>query len=120
METLKEPSPTLLRMVACTVPCGQKRDEESSAHSDEARRCLRTEESTSCSVRFKRLQRIGATANLLNLLQKQHPADLAELFGELPYRDRSATFKVLVDQKQPSRDGGPERARPGRGRLAPR
>ena len=46
----------------------------------------------------KRLQRIGATANLLNLLQKQHPADLAELFGELPYRDRSATFKVLVDQ----------------------
>ena len=46
----------------------------------------------------KRLQRIGATANLLNLLQKQHPADLAELFGELPNRDRSATFKVLVDQ----------------------
>ena len=46
----------------------------------------------------KRLQRIGATANLLNLLQKQHPADLAELFGELPDRDRSATFKVLVDQ----------------------
>ena len=46
----------------------------------------------------KRLQRIGATANLVNLLQKQHPADLAELFGELPDRDRSATFKVLVDQ----------------------
>ena len=46
----------------------------------------------------KRLQRIGATANLLNLLQKQHPADLAELLGELPDRDRSATFKVLVDQ----------------------
>ena len=46
----------------------------------------------------KRLQRIGATANLLNLLQKQHPADLAELFGELPDRDRSAMFKVLVDQ----------------------
>ena len=46
----------------------------------------------------KRLQWIGATANLVNLLQKQHPADLAELFGELPDRDRSATFKVLVDQ----------------------
>jgi GTPase len=31
----------------------------------------------------KRLLRIGATANLLNLLQKQHPADLAQIFGEL-------------------------------------
>ena len=31
----------------------------------------------------RRLQRIGATANLLNLLQKQHPADLAQIFGEL-------------------------------------
>ncbi len=28
----------------------------------------------------KRLLRIGATANLLNLLQKQHPADLAQIF----------------------------------------
>ena len=46
----------------------------------------------------KRLQRIGATANLLNLLQKQHPADLAEVFSQLPNRDRNATFKVLVDQ----------------------
>ena len=27
----------------------------------------------------KRLLRIGATANLLNLLQKQHPADLASV-----------------------------------------
>ena len=32
----------------------------------------------------KRLLRIGATANLLNLLQKQHPADLATIFSELP------------------------------------
>ena len=48
----------------------------------------------------KRLQRIGATANLLNLLQKQHPADLAEVFSQLPDRDRSATFKVLVDQNR--------------------
>ena len=31
----------------------------------------------------KRLLRIGATANLLNLLQKQHPADLASVFGSL-------------------------------------
>ena len=37
----------------------------------------------------KRLLRIGATANLLNLLQKQHPADLAQIFGELP-RQRAA------------------------------
>ena len=48
----------------------------------------------------KRLQRIGATANLLNLLQKQHPADLAEVFSQLPDRDRNATFKVLVDQNR--------------------
>jgi hypothetical protein len=31
----------------------------------------------------RRLLRIGATANLLNLLQKQHPADLAQIFSEL-------------------------------------
>ena len=48
----------------------------------------------------KRLQRIGATANLLNLLQKQHPADLADVFSQLPDRDRNATFKVLVDQNR--------------------
>ena len=48
----------------------------------------------------KRLQRIGATANLLNLLQKQHPADLADVFSQLPDRDRKATFKVLVDQNR--------------------
>jgi len=44
----------------------------------------------------KRLQRIGATANLLNLLQKQHPADLAEVFGELPDRDRRSVFNTLL------------------------
>ena len=44
----------------------------------------------------KRLQRIGATANLLNLLQKQHPADLAEVFVELPERDRRAAFDTLL------------------------
>lgn len=46
----------------------------------------------------KRLLRIGATANLLNLLQKQHPADLAQLFGELADRDRLAAFSILVDR----------------------
>ena len=46
----------------------------------------------------KRLLRVGATANLSNLLQKQHPADLAQIFGELPDRDRIAAFSVLVER----------------------
>jgi magnesium transporter len=46
----------------------------------------------------KRLLRVGATANLSNLLQKQHPADLAQIFGELPDRDRTAAFAVLVER----------------------
>jgi magnesium transporter len=46
----------------------------------------------------KRLQRMGATANLVNLLQKQHPADLAALFSELPDKDRHAAFSVLVER----------------------
>ena len=46
----------------------------------------------------KRLQRIGATANLLNLLQKQHPADLAQVFSELHDRDRQAAFSLLADR----------------------
>ncbi len=46
----------------------------------------------------KRLLRIGATANLFNLLQKQHPADLAQVFGDLPDRDRVAAFSVLVER----------------------
>lgn len=46
----------------------------------------------------KRLIRVGANANLLNLLQKQHPADLAEVFGELPDRERQTAFNVLVER----------------------
>src|SRR6187455_509572 len=46
----------------------------------------------------KRLLRVGATANLFNLLQKQHPADLAQIFGELAERDRIAAFSVLVER----------------------
>ena len=46
----------------------------------------------------KRLLRVGATANLSNLLQKQHPADLAQIFGQLPDRDRIAAFAVLVER----------------------
>jgi magnesium transporter len=46
----------------------------------------------------KRLLRIGATANLLNLLQKQHPADLAQILGDLPDKDREAAFSLLADR----------------------
>jgi magnesium transporter len=46
----------------------------------------------------KRLLRIGATANLLNLLQKQHPADLAQVFSDLPEKDREAAFSLLADR----------------------
>ena len=46
----------------------------------------------------KRLLRIGATANLLNLLQKQHPADLAQIFGELGDKDREAAFSLLAER----------------------
>ena len=46
----------------------------------------------------KRLLRIGATANLLNLLQKQHPADLALVFGSLLDTERQAVFSLLVER----------------------
>src|SRR5919109_2306273 len=46
----------------------------------------------------KRLLRIGATANLLNLLQKQHPADLAQIFGSLLDNERAAVFSLLVER----------------------
>ena len=45
----------------------------------------------------KRLQRIGATANLVNLLQKQRPADLADVFASLPDRNRRSVFDTLLD-----------------------
>jgi magnesium transporter len=46
----------------------------------------------------KRLIRIGATANLVNLLHKQHPADLAQVFSDLGEKDRSAAFSLLVER----------------------
>jgi len=46
----------------------------------------------------KRLLRMGATANLVNLLHKQHPADLAQLFSELPEKDRLSAFSLLVER----------------------
>ncbi len=47
----------------------------------------------------RRLLRIGATANLQNLLQKQHPADLGQIFGELHDGERAAAFSVLVERQ---------------------
>ncbi len=46
----------------------------------------------------RRLLRMGATPNLLNLLQKQHPADLAQIFAELHERERSAAFNLLAEK----------------------
>jgi magnesium transporter len=46
----------------------------------------------------KRLQRMGATANLVNLLQKQHPADLAQLFSELSAKERQSAFTLLAER----------------------
>src|SRR6187551_1612708 len=46
----------------------------------------------------KRLMRMGATANLVNLLQKQYPADLAQLFSELPDKERQSAFTLLAER----------------------
>ena len=46
----------------------------------------------------RRLLRIGATANLLNLLQKQHPADLGQIFSELADKEREAAFSLLAER----------------------
>ncbi len=46
----------------------------------------------------KRLLRVGASANLLNLLQKQHPADLGQIFSELLDKDREAAFTLLAER----------------------
>ena len=46
----------------------------------------------------KRLLRVGASANLLNLLQKQHPADLAQIFSELQDKDRDTAFSILAER----------------------
>lgn len=46
----------------------------------------------------RRLLRMGATPNLLNLLQKQHPADLAQIFAELNDKECHAVFNILVEK----------------------
>ena len=65
----------------------------------------------------KRLLRIGATANLLNLLQKQHPADLGQVFGALLDTERQAVFTLLVE-RSPAGDGDRQRDGARRGRQA--
>ena len=68
----------------------------------------------------KRLQRMGATANLVNLLQKQHPADLAQLFSELPDKDRHSAFSLLVERNSRLAMEASERARTRGGRQPAR
>src|SRR3954468_7062626 len=46
----------------------------------------------------RRLMRLGATANLVNLLHKQHPADLAQVFAELGEKDRATSFSLLAER----------------------
>jgi magnesium transporter len=46
----------------------------------------------------RRLIRLGATANLVNLLHKQHPADLAQVFAELGEKDRATSFALLLER----------------------
>jgi len=65
----------------------------------------------------RRLLRIGATANLLNLLQKQHPADLGQIFGELHDNERQAAFAVLVERQPKLAMEGVSELGPERGAL---
>jgi len=60
---------------------------------------------------------MGATPNLLNLLQKQHPADLAQIFQELPERECHAAFSTLVERNgklamEALSEMGPEKGAP--------
>ena len=54
----------------------------------------------------RRLLRIGATANLQNLLQKQHPADLGQIFSDLHEGERTAAFSILVERQPRKPDHG--------------
>lgn len=54
----------------------------------------KNEEVVLTSVR--RFLRMGATANLLNILEKERPADLANTFRNLTERERRAAFDLLA------------------------
>ena len=56
----------------------------------------------------KRLLRIGATANLLNLLQKQHPADLAPGLQRASRQGARGGVQRARRAQRPARDGGPQ------------
>lgn len=45
---------------------------------------------------IRRFLRMGATANLLNILEKERPADLAGLLRGLPQRERRQAFDLLL------------------------
>lgn len=45
---------------------------------------------------IRRFLRMGATANLLNILEKERPADIAQTFRELTERERRQAFDLLV------------------------
>src|ERR1051325_2113596 len=44
----------------------------------------------------RRLLRVGATANLLNLLQKRHPVDIVEILRTLNDHERRAAVDALA------------------------
>ena len=46
----------------------------------------------------RKLLRVGATPNVLNLLQKQHPVDIAEILRTLNDHERRAAFEALAVQ----------------------
>jgi len=45
---------------------------------------------------LRRLLRVGATANVLNLLQKRHPVDIAEILRALNVHERRAVIDALA------------------------
>ena len=49
-----------------------------------------------------RLLRVGASANLLNLLQKQHPTDIAEILRRLQPHYRRMAFDTLAEHFLPN------------------
>ena len=48
---------------------------------------------------LRRLHRKGATENLLKLILKTHPADLAWVFRSLPPADRKKIFEIIANTK---------------------
>ena len=46
----------------------------------------------------KPLLRMGATSNLVNLLQKQYSADLAQVLKKLPEKNRLSGFSLLLER----------------------